>query len=369
MRGYWRSGIALSALVLTLGACASAPSKGPGTVEALQTQVQTLEARLRTLEARREQVPVAVAKARAAVAFVWGTYTFVDDAGRPLRHVLDETGEPIADAKGVPMVDLTGTGAVAVQSYSGTAFLVDREGALLTNRHIAEPWWDREEAAPLLAAGLRPVFLRLRAFFPGRPDPVPLEVLRVDPSLDVALIRTVGWTPTADPLPIHPEPDRITEGQPVMLVGFPTGLDAVLSKLSDQEYAALERAGSADRYATVEHLARENRLSATITGGFVWEIRPHVLVYDARTSGGGSGGPVLDRQGQVIGVNAAYLEEFEGGNYGVPIQAGLRLLAGEGQPATTASREQPELFGEERAPGAVEAPTTGRDGAVRRSMR
>lgn len=79
---------------------------------------------------------------------------------------------------------------------------------------------------------------------------------------------------------------------------------------------------------------------------FVWEIRPHVLVYDARTSGGGSGGPVLDRQGRVIGVNAAYLEEFEGGNYGVPIQAGQRLLAGGGQPATAANREQPTLSGE-----------------------
>ena len=369
MRGPRRLRVLLSILTLLLGACASAPARTPATFEALHARVEILETRLRALESRREQVPAAVAKARAAVAFVWGTYTFMDDAGRPLRHVLDETGQPIADAKGVPMVDLTGTGAVAVQSYSGTAFLVDPEGALLTNRHIAEPWWEREEAAPLLAAGLRPAFLRLRAFFPGRPDPVPIEVLRVDPSLDVALMRTVGWTPTAAPLPIHPEPNRITEGLPVMLVGFPTGLDAVLSKLSDQEYATFERAGGADRYATAEYLAREDRLSATITGGFVWEIRPHVLVYDARTSGGGSGGPVLDRQGQVIGVNAAYLEEFEGGNYGVPIQAGLRLLNGEGQPATAASREQPALLSEELAPEAGAIPTKGADGVSRRGRR
>jgi hypothetical protein len=152
-----------------------------------------------------------------------------------------------------------------------------------------------------------------------------------------------------------------------MLVGFPTGLDAVLSKLSDREYAALERAGGAERYATAEYLAREDRLSATITGGFVWEIRPHVLVYDARTSGGGSGGPVLDRQGQVIGVNAAYLEEFEGGNYGVPIQAGLRLMSGEGQPATAASRERPDLLPDEPASGAIPVKSSG--GAARRSRR
>lgn len=369
MRGPLRLRVLLSILTLLLGACASAPARDLGTFEALHARVELLETRLRALESRREQVPAAVAKARAVVAFVWGTYTFMDDAGRPLRHVLDETGQPIADAKGVPMVDLTGTGAVAVQNYSGTAFLVDREGTLLTNRHIAEPWWEREEVAPLLAAGLRPAFVRLRAFFPGHADPVLLEVLRVDPSLDVALMRTVGWTPTADPLSIHPEPSRITEGQPVMLVGFPTGLDAVLSKLSDREYATFERAGGAERYATAEYLAREDRLSATITGGFVWEIRPHVLVYDARTSGGGSGGPVLDRLGQVIGVNAAYLEEFEGGNYGVPIQAGLRLLSGEGQSTTAASRERLDLLPEESAPEVGATPTKSDSGPSRRSRR
>jgi S1-C subfamily serine protease len=339
-----------------------------GTIEALQARNENLETRLRTLEARRGQVPVAVVKARAAVVFIWGTYTFADNAGRMLRHVLDENGEPVADAKGVPMVDLTGTGSVAVQNYMGTAFLVDREGRLLTNRHIAEPWWEDEGDAPLLAAGLRPVFIRLRAFFPGHLEAVPIEVLRVDPTLDVALVRTVGWTPTADPLPIHPESDRLEEGQAVILIGFPTGLDAVLSKLSVQEYSAMDRAGGANQYATAEYLSRENRLSPTITGGFVWEIRPHVLVYDARTTGGGSGGPVLDRQGRVIGVNAAYLEEFEGGNYGVPIQAGQRLLAGGGQPATAANREQPTLISEKK-PSVEVAPITGHDNAVRNFRR
>jgi hypothetical protein len=121
----------------------------------LQQQLDALETRLRTLENRREQVPAAVAKARAAVAFIWAAYAFVDEAGRPLRHVLNEAGEPIADVQGIPKVDVTGTGTVAALHYSGTAFLVDRQGHLLTNRHIAEPWWENEDAAPPLAAGYR----------------------------------------------------------------------------------------------------------------------------------------------------------------------------------------------------------------------
>ena len=368
MRGWVRYQLLLPVLGLLLGACATVAPNDPETGKAIHARIEALETRLRVLESRREQVPVAVAKARAAVAVIWGSYTFVNEAGQPLRHVLSEAGEPIADAQGIPKVDLTGTGAIAAQRYSGTAFLVDREGRLLTNRHIAEPWWENEDAAPLLGAGLRPLFLQLRAFFQDCADPVPLEVLRVDPELDVALVRTIGWTPTAEPLAIHPRPDAITEGQAVMLVGFPTGLDAVLSKLTTEEYAAMERTGT-ETYGKVEHLAHDQRLLPTITGGFVWEVKPHILVYDARTSGGGSGGPVLDRQGQVIGVNAAYNPEFEGGNYGVPIAVGIRLLAGGGQPATGATREMPLVPSDDMVPAAGADRTKSPQGASRRGGR
>jgi len=63
----------------------------------------------------------------------------------------------------------------------------------------------------------------------GTSEALQVEVLRVDPTLDVALVRAMGWTPAADPLPIRPESDRLGEGQAVILIGFPTGLDAVLS--------------------------------------------------------------------------------------------------------------------------------------------
>jgi hypothetical protein len=229
MRAWVRYQVFLPILGLLVGACATVVPNDSESGNDMRARIQALETRLRILESRREQVPAAVARARAAVAFVWGAYTFEDAAGRPLRHVLNEAGAPIADAQGVPLVNVEGTGPVAMQRYSGTAFPVDNDGHMLTNRHIAEPWWLDEAAAPLLAAGLRPRFVQLRAFFQDRADPVPIEVLRVDPELDVALVRTIGWTPSAEPLPIHPRPDAISEGQAVMLVGFPTGLDAALA--------------------------------------------------------------------------------------------------------------------------------------------
>ena len=341
--------LTLGLVLAAAGACAGFPQENRGEAEVLRAQVQALETRLRGLEFRREQVPIVVANARAAIAYVRGTYTFVDTGGRPLRHVLNDIGEPIADPKGVPLVDLEGTGPIAVVNYCGTAFLVGRQGELLTNRHIAEPWWPDESSAPLLAAGLRPVFLRLRAFFQERVEAVPIEVLRVDAEHDIALVRTLGWVPTAEPLLVHPSPDQVSEGQPVILIGYPTGLEAILAKLDTAERVALEAAG-AYTYATVEYLARTHQLRPSITGGFLWEVLPNTLVYDARTTGGGSGGPLMDRQGRVIGVNEAYLPSFEGGNYAVPIRFGQSLLKGGGIAAVGPTRETPELPNDPKGP-------------------
>src|SRR3989338_763932 len=131
--------VAFALAVLFLGACGAIQ----GEREELGMQLRALEARLRALESKEGQITEILARARSAVVYIRGTYTFVDASGRPLRHVLNEAWEPIADAQGVPLVDLTGTGSIAVTNYCGTGFLVDKSGELLTNRHVAEPWWER----------------------------------------------------------------------------------------------------------------------------------------------------------------------------------------------------------------------------------
>ena len=41
------------------------------------------------------------------------------------------------------------------------------------------------------------------------------------------------------------------------------------------------------------------------------------LIYDAPTARGGSGGPVLNRRGEVVGINSAYIDGFSGGTLGI----------------------------------------------------
>lgn len=345
------------------GACTAIPQGERGEAEALREQVQALEARVRVVEAEKAQTATVLQRTRGAIAYVRGTYTFVDAEGRPLRHVLNDVGEPVADPRGVPLVDLQGTGPIAVVNYCGTAFLVSRQGELLTNRHVVQPWREDDASEPLLAAGLRPVLLRLRAFFQERVEAVPIEVVRVDPAQDIALVRTVGWVPTAEPLPLYPTSEPLDDGQLVILIGYPTGLEALLAKLPAPERLALE-AGGAYNYATVEYLARTHQLRPSITGGFLWEVLPNTLIYDARTARGGSGGPLLDRFGRVIGVNEAYLPDFQGGNYAVPIRFGQALLGGGGIQAAGPTRETPELLEEPK--GNEERPAAG-DGEGLRS--
>ncbi|MFH0788312.1 MAG: serine protease [Pseudomonadota bacterium] len=339
----FRLGILLGLTGCLLSGCLTLSGFLRKEVEELRYQVQDLSFRLQTVESQPEKIKGVIKQARVAVVYLWGTYTFTDSEGRPLRYVLTTEGKPIADPKGTPKVDITGTGPVAISNYCGTAFLVDREGGLLTNRHVAEPWWEDEKAAPLLKAGLQPVFLRLRAFFQERPEGVPIKVVRIHPEQDLAFLKTISWNPQAVPLPLYPSSAVLEEGQPVLLMGFPTGLEAVLAKLDDSEYDEIQNESGLCTYETAERLSKDKKILPSTTGGFLWEVLPKSLVYDARTKEGGSGGPLLNYQGQVIGVNVAYLPGFSGGNYAIPIRFSLELLEGKGSPGKGSTQEDRKL--------------------------
>ena len=64
-----------------------------------------------------------------------------------------------------------------------------------------------------------------------------------------------------------------------------------------------------------------------ITQGHIGDILPDKIVFDAQTTSGGSGGPVFNHQGKVIGVTYAILKGFGGSNFGIPIRLSEPLLA------------------------------------------
>ena len=62
------------------------------------------------------------------------------------------------------------------------------------------------------------------------------------------------------------------------------------------------------------------------------QVTPGSVVYDAETTHGGSGGPVLNLDGEVVAVNSAIIPEFGGSNLGVPPNE-VRALLGDTLPA------------------------------------
>jgi S1-C subfamily serine protease len=63
------------------------------------------------------------------------------------------------------------------------------------------------------------------------------------------------------------------------------------------------------------------------TQGHIGDQQRDRIIYDAQTTSGGSGGPLFNRAGKVIGVNFAILEGFGGSNFGIPARFALALLA------------------------------------------
>src|SRR6184192_3429916 len=72
-------------------------------------------------------------------------------------------------------------------------------------------------------------------------------------------------------------------------------------------------------------LAALSLIRPSATCGHLGDVVGDKLIYDAPTAHGGSGGPVFNSRGEVIGINAAYIDGFSGGTLGISIDA-LRPL-------------------------------------------
>jgi S1-C subfamily serine protease len=62
------------------------------------------------------------------------------------------------------------------------------------------------------------------------------------------------------------------------------------------------------------------------TYGHLGDIIGDKIVYDAPSAHGGSGGPVLNSKGEVIGINFAYMDGFSGSTLGISVDALRPLL-------------------------------------------
>lgn len=260
------------------------------------------------------------------VCLIYGTYTFIDPrAGRELRYKEPTVTENPVGPDGSINLSVDGTGSVYEVEFTGTGFLVDK-GMVLTNRHVVQAWEEDDLASLIRMRGFRPRLKELLAYFPQVRQPFSLRTLELNADQDVALCSFDQGQKELPALPLDEKPNEIASGQPVVLIGYPAGLEGLQARVYEGGRAGSRRLGNLPYRIQLNELALNSKIRPQSTQGHISDVSPQ-LVYDARTDEGGSGGPVFGANGKVIGINQAiFLNSQATTNFGVPIRYGIELL-------------------------------------------
>jgi 2-alkenal reductase len=170
----------------------------------------------------------------------------------------------------------------AVQS--GTGFVWDRAGHIVTNNHVVQ--------------GVADISVR---FASG--EVVRAQLVGASPNSDLAVIRVAGVRDLPPPLPVGSSSD-LKVGQAAFAIGNPFGLD---QSLTTGIISALSR-----RLPTSEGREVTN-----------------VIQTDAAINPGNSGGPLLDSAGRLIGVNTAIYSPsgtYAGIGFAIPVDVVNRIV-------------------------------------------
>jgi S1-C subfamily serine protease len=285
------------AVFLVAGTTILAYYKGPRKADPdVQAQLKQLTTQIDRLKQEQDMPAMVLNRYRNSIGYVFGIYR----VGFPGR-------KPTLRAR-----------------ISGSGFVV-ATGLLATNRHVAEPWYEDPESTALIAKGATPQLEKLLAFFPGLSTPVnitplswtaegDLAILQIDDSAAVRQLR---------PLPFADKPS--TPGELVTVIGYPMGILGMVAKAPPAVYERLALRN--DDQGAANELAALSLIRPSATCGHLGDVVGDKLVYDAPTAHGGSGGPVFDSQGKVIGINAAYIDGFSGGTLGISVDALTPLIA------------------------------------------
>ena len=176
------------------------------------------------------------------------------------------------------------------QLGTGTGFVYDDQGHIITNNHVVS------SAA------------RLEVAFPGG-ERRTAETIGTDIDSDLGVIRVVEPPPGVLPIPLG-DSDSVRVGQFVVAIGNPFG---EAGSLSLGIVSGLGRTLTSDRIAQ---------------GGGRYSL-PQVIQTDAAINPGNSGGPLLNLQGEVIGVNSAIRTDTgtnSGVGFSIPVNAVRRIV-------------------------------------------
>jgi serine protease Do len=295
---------------------------------ALQNQLTAVEGRLQKLETEGKVAQTIIQSYEPSVCLIHVVLAFRDHTTGLTLHYAEMTsgGEPKTDEHNNPLVGLTGSGPEVHLDVFGTGFLASASGQILTNHHVVEPWWQNDDLKEMLDQGLEPVVAEMTAYFPGVPHGITIHTEKISSAADVAVVKENVSELGIKQIALADGRGSAVSGGPVVLLGYPTALDAILARAGTETLQSIATASKGDPKQVMEELARRHLIRPTTTQGHIGDVLPDKIVYDAQTTSGGSGGPLFNHEGKVIGINFAMVREFGGSNFAIPVGYGKSLL-------------------------------------------
>jgi serine protease Do len=178
----------------------------------------------------------------------------------------------------------------------------------------------------MLDQGLEPTIAEMTAYFPGVTRGIDINTEKISSDADVAVVRGSVSGLGIKQITLTDNHRSAVSGGPVVLLGYPTGLDAILARTGAETLQSIATTSKGDPKQVVEELARHHLIRPVATQGHIGDVLPDKIVYDAQTTSGGSGGPLFNNEGKVIGINFAMVREFGGSNFAIPAAYGKSLL-------------------------------------------
>jgi 2-alkenal reductase len=166
---------------------------------------------------------------------------------------------------------------------SGSGFVIDQQGHIVTNLHVVEAATDVQVNFP---SGIK----------------VRGKVIGTDRDSDLAVVKVNVAAEDLVPLPLG-DSDQLRVGQIVIAIGNPFGLNGTMTT------------------GIVSSLGRTlDSLNVSPTGGVF--TAGDIIQTDAAINPGNSGGPLLNLNGEVVGVNRAIRTESSS-DAGNPVNSGI----------------------------------------------
>lgn len=298
-----------------------------GDVASLKKQLEQTNAQLKRVVSESDAAEGVIRLYAPSVCLLHISVAFNDkNSGRRLRYGgINPDGKPLKDSEGNPVFSLEGRTPEVRADFFGTGFLVG-EGKILTNHHVAQPWWKNDELSMVLQDGLEPAIAEMTAYFPDAPSGIALGISQISTDADLALLQGDLSNLKRPILKIDSRKEAAISGASLISLGYPTGISAILARADEDTEDDIVKVTGGDPAKITDELLRRKLIRPIVTQGHIGDVLADKIVYDAQTTSGGSGGPLINSEGGVIGVTFAVVNGFGGSNFGVAIRYAAPLL-------------------------------------------